>query len=493
MYRRWPIDSFDWYVTEKEKNDKNLRGTRGSHDESCDIGSKARAFAMKDFAAYQLPLMLALLACRLSYAWQQPPIALRSTKLHRYASDMSKIRPLSALPELSFPDFMMAFEGIEMQIGATMANVNLGAVPETFWDTVAGMGNQLGNSANGPDSWGPVADTLYSQEAAAEAEALKEAGEEAVGGLGRDVLTFLAASVAVVPLSKWLGVTPVLGFLATGCLLGPYGLNLFLDSEADLELGDLGILFLLFSEGLNLSPDRLSALGAFSGLGVLQILASMGLFFFGILLGGPIVVSYIAPIIQMDDYIYQIFGSPVYAFCIAAAGALSSSAFVIPVLKEKKWEDKPEGIAALSILLLQDLAVAPLLVILPLIAGSGPSSSSELGLLALKATVGFGAVLAVGSVLLRYVFDVVAAARSTETFVATALLVALGMGQAAEYLGLSATTGAFAAGVLLAGNRYRAQIKADIRYVLRLHMLSLLNLCSALSDLLRVSSWVYSS
>lgn len=467
---------------------------RGLHHESSDTGTKSRAFTMKDSAAYHLPLMLALLTCRSSYAWQQPPTVLRSAKLHRYASDMSRTRPLSALPELLFPDFIMSFEGIGKQIGTTIANVNLGTVPETFWDSVADMGSQLGNVANGPETlWAPVADMLDSQQSAADAEALKEAGEEAVGGLGRDVLTFLAASVAVVPLSKWLGVTPVLGFLATGCLLGPHGLNLFLDSEADLELGDLGILFLLFSEGLNLSPERLSALGAFSGLGVLQILASMGLFFFGILLGGPIVVNYVAPVIQMDDYIYQIFGSPVYAFCIAAAGALSSSAFVLPVLKEKKWEDKPEGIAALSILLLQDLAVAPLLVILPLIAGSGLPSSSELGLLVLKATVGFGAVLAVGSVLLRYVFDVVAAARSTETFVATALLVALGMGQAAEYLGLSATTGAFAAGVLLAGNRYRAQIKADIRYVLGLYMLSFSNHCSALSDLLRVSSWVYSS
>jgi Kef-type K+ transport system membrane component KefB len=385
---------------------------------------------------------------------------------------------LSALPELSVPEFIMPLKEIGKHLSVTMTNGHVGNVPDPLWDSVADMGKQLGNVGNVPETvWAPVADLLEGRRAADDAEALKEAGEAVLGGLGRDVLTFLAASVAVVPLSKWLGVTPVLGFLATGCLLGPHGLGLFSDTEADLRLGDLGILFLLFSEGLNLSPERLSALRAFSGLGVLQILASMGLFFFGILLGGPIVVNYIAPVIQMDDFIYQIFSSPVEAFCIAAAGALSSSAFVLPVLKEKKWEDKPEGIAALSILLLQDLAVAPLLVILPLLAGSGPQSSSELAVLVLKGTVGFGAVLAVGSVLLKYVFDVVAAARSTETFVATALLVALGMGQAAEYLGLSATTGAFAAGVLLAGNRYRAQIKADIKYVFRtarVYMMSLL-------------------
>jgi Kef-type K+ transport system membrane component KefB len=292
---------------------------------------------------------------------------------------------------------------------------------------------------------------------------LQQAGEAALAELGRDVLTFLAVSVIVVPLSQWLKVTPVLGFLVVGCLLGPNCLGVFANSEANLELGDFGILFLLFSEGLNLSPDRLGALRQFSGYGLFQIMASMMLFFFGILWGGPLVINYIAPVLHMDDFVVQIFSSPAEAFCIAAAGALSSSAFIFPVIKAKKWEDRPEGIAALSILLLQDVAVAPLLVILPIIAGAGPQTWSEVAILAAKATVGFGAVLTAGSFVIRYVFDVVAAARSTETFVAAALLVALGMGQVAEFLGLSATTGAFAAGVLLASNRYRAQIKADIR------------------------------
>lgn len=293
---------------------------------------------------------------------------------------------------------------------------------------------------------------------------LKEAGEAALSSLGRDIFTFLAATVAVVPVSRLLGVTPVLGFLAAGCLLGPHGLQMFANSEADLELGDFGILFLLFTEGLNLSPDKIKELGSFYGLGALQLLNTMALFFFGIVFVGPFVLQYIEPFTSLDgDILREIIDSPTQAFCIASAGALSSSAFVLPVLKQKKLEDRPEGIAALSVLLLQDIAVAPLLVLLPLIAGSGPQSGGELGILVAKATVGFGAVLAVGSVALKYVFDVVAAARSTETFVAAALLVAIGMGQAADYLGLSASTGAFAAGVLLAGNRYRAQIQADVK------------------------------
>jgi len=164
-----------------------------------------------------------------------------------------------------------------------------------------------------------------------------------------------------------------------------------------------------------------------------------------------------------DEIIRPILSSPVEAFCIASAGALSSSAFVLPVLKQKGWENRPDGTATLAILLLQDLAVAPLLVILPLVAGSGPQDPAELGVLVGKATFGFAGVLAVGSYVLQQVFAIVAAARSTETFVAAALLVAVGMGWAAEELGLSASTGAFAAGVLLAGSKYRAQIEADIK------------------------------
>ena len=293
-----------------------------------------------------------------------------------------------------------------------------------------------------------------------------ETGQSAdLDALGHDIFVFLATSVVIVPLFKALKISPVLGFLAVGCLIGPFGLQIFSNSEADIELGDFGILFLLFNEGLSLSPERIKELGRFTGLGVFQLLISIGMIFVGTFWGGPVILKYVQEIgIPLDIKLLRpVVDNPVQSFCIAAAGALSSSAFVLPVLKQKGWEDRPEGIAGLSILLLQDLAVAPLLVILPLLAGSGPSSSVALGILVTKATLGFGALLVAGSYVLRYVFEVVAATRSTETFVAAALLVAVGMGQAADLLGLSATTGAFAAGVLLAGNRYRAQIQADIK------------------------------
>ena len=288
---------------------------------------------------------------------------------------------------------------------------------------------------------------------------------DALNALGRDILTFLAVGVVNVPLCKSLKISPILGFLAVGCLIGPYGLEVFSNTEADIQLGDFGILFLLFNEGLSLSTDRIKELGRFSGLGVFQLLISIFLIFIGTVWGGPVVLKYVQEFgIPIDiGLVKPLVDNPVESFVIASAGALSSSAFVLPVLQQKMWKERAEGVAALSVLLLQDLAVAPLLVILPLLAGSGPSSSIELGILVAKATLGFGAVLAAGSFLLRYVFDIVAATRSTETFVGAALLVAVGMGQAADMLGLSASTGAFAAGVLLAGNKYRAQIQADIK------------------------------
>mgnify|MGYP003881732065 FL=1 len=286
----------------------------------------------------------------------------------------------------------------------------------------------------------------------------------ALDSLGNGLITFLAASVLVVPVSKVLKVTPVLGFLLLGCAIGPYGFGLFSNTEADIKLGDFGILFLLFIEGLNLSPDRLEKLGSFFQLGVSQMLLSIGFFFFSTLFLGPQLLTFFEFFIPLDDQLLRpILSSPVTAFCIAAAGALSSSAFALPVLKEKGWEGRADGIAALAVLLLQDLAVAPLLVIIPLLAGSGPQDNFSLLLLVAKATFGFGGVLALGSVVLRQLFEVVASSRSSETFVAATLLVAVGMGAIAEELGLSSTTGAFAAGVLLAGTKFRAAIEADIK------------------------------
>jgi Kef-type K+ transport system membrane component KefB len=305
-------------------------------------------------------------------------------------------------------------------------------------------------------------------------EITPEMEEIALNDVGHDLIIFLTISVIVAPLSSALGISPVLLYLLFGLVCGPHGLHLLRgNEEVGFELGDFGILFLLFVEGLNLSPERLKELGSFFSLGATQLLLSVGVIFFGLFLGGPLLFQVVSnPNVPIDPLIVQLLEQPVVAFAIAAAGALSSSAFVLPILKEKCWEDRPDGVAALSILLLQDLAVAPLLVLLPLIADlegvglkageSGGADPIALGILAFKATVGFGAVLALASVVLRKVFQLVASSRSSQSFVAASLLVAVGMGVVSDALGLSSTTGAFAAGVLLAESGYRAQIEVRI-------------------------------
>lgn len=277
--------------------------------------------------------------------------------------------------------------------------------------------------------------------------------------LGRDLVLFLAASVVVTPASRFLNVTPILLYLIMGALLGPSGgLNVFSNSAADVELGDFGILFLLFSEGLEISREKLKCLAQYLPLGLAQLSLTSGVLSAAILLGAP---QFLERFLPLDDGLINV-QNPAEAFILAVAGTLSTSAFVFPVLKEKGWEERGAGQAATSILLLQDLMVAPLLVLLPFIVGQGVTDPAAVTFLTFKATFGFGIAVAIGSVVLRRVFELVAQARSTETFVALCLLVATASGSIAKDLGLTDTAGAFAAGVLLANTNYRAQIQADI-------------------------------
>jgi Kef-type K+ transport system membrane component KefB len=285
--------------------------------------------------------------------------------------------------------------------------------------------------------------------------------DEATGivmeSIGQDLLIFLAASVVVTPISNAFNVTPILGYLIIGALLGPHGLDLFANSKADVELGDFGIIFLLFSEGLEVSTSRLKRLANFLPLGLAQMSLCAGVLSAGIVLVAPALERFL----PLDAGLIDI-QSPAEALVLALAGTLSTSAFVFPVLKEREWEDEQSGQAATSILLLQDLAVAPLLVLMPYVVGQGPTDYSAIAFLTAKATIGFGSVIVAGSFVLRRLFDLIATTRSTETFVALCLLVSVGIGEIAKGLGLTDTAGAFAAGVLLANTNYRAQIQADI-------------------------------
>lgn len=376
-----------------------------------------------------LVMLLLGLTCNWSVAWQQlHPPALTSRTTRRYPQYSPSIRndrststtSLSAFPELSVPEFVLPFEQAGKQLAESL---NIG-------------GALHGNVGNVPEA----------------------ATSMVLESMGRDLLVFLGASVIVTPLSNAIGITPILGYLILGALLGPHALDVFANSKADVELGDFGILFLLFSEGLEVSSARLLKLTNYLPLAFAQISLTTAALTAAILLGVP---EFLERFLPLDAGLINV-RNPSEAVVLALAGTLSTSAFIFPVLKEKGWEEEDSGQAATSILLLQDLAVAPILVLLPYVVGQGVTDYAAIGFLTAKATLGFGTVIFVGSFVLRKLFALVAQTRSTETFVALCLLVSVGMGVIAKSLGLTDTAGAFAAGVLLANTNYRAQIQADI-------------------------------
>lgn len=289
----------------------------------------------------------------------------------------------------------------------------------------------------------------------------------ALADLGLDSLTFLAAVVLVVPLFKSIKASPVLGFLLAGVVLDRLGL--FRDEASVAELSELGVLFLLFEQGLELSFDRLRALAKYAfGLGLLQMVASTAVFTaFELPVGNAFGTQILTRFMGASPELVNI-RSIEEAIVIGAGLSLSSSAFVLQLLSERNELATPFGRATLGILLLQDIAVVPLLVVLPLYeatAGTGESGAllAQLGPTAVKALLGLGALLLGGRVVLRRVFEIVAGARSTEAFVALCLLTVTGTSLLTQKLGFSDTLGAFLAGVLLAETNYRQQIEVDIR------------------------------
>ncbi|HZI09580.1 MAG TPA: monovalent cation:proton antiporter-2 (CPA2) family protein [Myxococcus sp.] len=255
-------------------------------------------------------------------------------------------------------------------------------------------------------------------------------------------LVFLAAAVVAVPLFKRLGLGSVLGYLAAGAVIGPWGAKLVSDVENILHISELGVVLLMFVIGLELQPSRLWELRrTVFGMGGAQVLGS------GALLTGVCLALGLTP----------------GAAIIAGFGlSLSSTAFALQLLAERNQLTTGYGRLAFGILLFQDLAVIPLLALLPLL-GDGGSTSTEPGWLTGLKVVGVlvGVVLA-GRYLMRPVFRAVASFHSQELFTATALLVVVGTASLVSAVGLSMALGAFLAGVLLSESEYRHELEADI-------------------------------
>jgi CPA2 family monovalent cation:H+ antiporter-2 len=271
----------------------------------------------------------------------------------------------------------------------------------------------------------------------------------------KDVVLFLATAGVVVPLFRRWKISPILGFLGAGVLLGPFGLGALTDTfpwlaavtvdnrEDIAQLAEFGVVFLLFMIGLELSWERLRLMRRLVfGMGALQVT----------LCTAAIAAAAMA------------FGLPLPpAAAIGAALSLSSTAIVMPLLAESKRQHSQAGRATFSVLLFQDLAVAPILITLA-VMGSREANAFSPRLLLTFAPAALGMLILVvaGRLALRPMMRSVAKAKSEELFMAASLLIVIGAGLLAALTGLSMALGAFVAGLLLAETEYRHEVEVTI-------------------------------
>jgi CPA2 family monovalent cation:H+ antiporter-2 len=256
-----------------------------------------------------------------------------------------------------------------------------------------------------------------------------------VHGFLYEAVVFLLATVVVVPLFERMKASPLLGYLLAGVALGPHLLGVVTDVEHVAALAEFGIVVLLFTIGLELTLERLKTVQRrVLTLGVLQITVTagvlgLGALYFGEGLGGAIVLG--------------------------GALAFSSTAVVLQLLIERHEISTRLGRTAVAILLLQDLALGPFLVLIPVLGGHKGEVAGALALAMAKALLVLGAIALAGRFILRPLFDLVTKAKAPELFMASVLLVILATGAASAAAGLSMALGAFVAGVLLADSEHR--------------------------------------
>ncbi|MDJ0958967.1 MAG: monovalent cation:proton antiporter-2 (CPA2) family protein [Arenicellales bacterium] len=249
------------------------------------------------------------------------------------------------------------------------------------------------------------------------------------------------AAVIAIPIAKRIGLGAVLGYLFAGIVVGPWGFRFISNVDDIFHFAELGVVFLLFLVGIELNPKRLWVMRrTVLGLGVAQVVIT------------AIPIAIIA-------YVFLREFTP--ALIIGVTLALSSTAFALQTLSEKQQLNTRHGRAAFSILLLQDIAVVPLLAIIPLL-GTG-AETKVFSWWALIKTIGIVAlVILVGRYIVHYFFKIVAETGVREVFIAFALLIVLGTALLLEETGLSMALGAFLAGVLLSESEYRHELQADI-------------------------------
>jgi CPA2 family monovalent cation:H+ antiporter-2 len=273
-----------------------------------------------------------------------------------------------------------------------------------------------------------------------------------------DALVVLGTAGILVPIVSRLGFSPTLGYLVAGAILGPLGLGSFIRDYPFLYwftvgeaknvdgIAELGVVFLLFLIGLELSFQRLLTMRRYVfGLGGLQVLITAALIFGVARMAGQ---------------------EPASALILGASLSLSSTAIVLELLSKQERLTTSVGRTSFSVLLAQDLAVIPLLIFVAILTGGpGKSVLASLGTALLQAAIALAAIVFFGRLLMRPLFRLVATTRSRDLFIATVLFVIVGAGVIAYEAGLSMALGAFVAGLLLAETEYRKAIEATIEPV----------------------------
>ena len=266
-------------------------------------------------------------------------------------------------------------------------------------------------------------------------------------------LLLLVAAVAGVVVFRLLQLPAMLGYLAAGALIGPNALGIALsqDPATAQHLAEFGVVFLMFTIGLEFSLAKIRAMRKLVfGLGAAQV--------------GAVMLAVLALSLLAGWLVPGRWARPV-AFGVAAGGilAMSSTAIVMKLLSDRLELESEHGRHILGVLLFQDLAVVPLLVLIPALATPGASLGRTLSLAALKAVVVLAVILFAGGRLLRPWLRLVVRRRSDELFMLNMLLITLGLAWLTELAGLSLTLGAFLAGMLIAETEFRHQVEADIR------------------------------
>jgi CPA2 family monovalent cation:H+ antiporter-2 len=268
------------------------------------------------------------------------------------------------------------------------------------------------------------------------------------------ILLYLVAAVAGVVLCRLAKLPPMLGYLAVGVVIGPNAMALAKDSASVRYLAEFGVVFLMFVIGLEFNLPKLKSMRKLVfGLGLAQVLLTI----LGTVVGHFVLVWAFSYTSQPWQLSWR------GAVVLAAAMAMSSTAIVVKMMADRLELESEHGRRVIGVLLFQDLAVVPLLVLIPALDESGRDMAAALGWAALKATVLLGLLLVGGQKVMRWWLTLVARRKSEELFVLNLLLVTLGLAWLTEHAGLSLALGAFVAGMLIAETEYKHQVETDIR------------------------------